>query len=114
MSFTFEEKDAWRAAQKQKPKWQGLYGWRAMPIFTGMTDAEKKPITLPFPQHHRKVWSHAPGTLLIGAPNRTVPKGETIDGQHYLVMKDHSLRGVTKDQFERLERLAQAPKEVAA
>lgn len=104
--FTPDQKQAWRADQKRKVRNVVLYGWRLTPVFReaskGAVYATDADAAKPELVGWVKQFTHPPGALLIGAPNRTVERGETIEGQHYLVWSDRSLRRISKANFELL------------
>lgn len=117
MQFTPEQKLAWRAEQRVKPKWQGLYGWSGVPATrpTGEKDIHGNEINeiLEFPKFFNRFWSASPRDQVLGSPHRSgdwnerQPRDDKQKARfgrratecrptRYLVWGDRSLREVDK------------------
>ena len=86
-----------RRIQRLKAVWRPIYAWRAMPVQKPNEDSKARPEFLPFPQIHRKEFSHQPGDLLTTAPKFT--GGGRV---RYIVWNDHSLRKPSRKLFAML------------
>jgi hypothetical protein len=97
-----------------------LYGWTAIPATrsTGLLDVHSKPLEEQLPGFFKKLFTHAPGDTVYGAPKygarwtgkepktvremRRVARAKPIP---YKVWNDHSLRRVDKLIRKQLEQM---------